>query len=104
MNESRGSKESAINGKSRDSAQEETIVVSATMEANVAKQHNRPLPHQNRRHLQKGTLSEAVVLLERDIKDREKTTSVARHVTFGVLPNVNITKHHRDAKLVKSAS
>ena len=47
---------------------------------------------------------EAVVLLERDIKDRAKTTSVARHVTFGVLPNVNITKHNRDANLVKSAS
>ena len=41
--------ENAINEKSRDSAQEETIVVSATMDTNVAKQHNRPLLPQNRR-------------------------------------------------------
>ena len=58
MNESRGSKESAINGKSRDSAQEETIVVSATMETNVAKQHNRPLLHQNRRLRATGNIFE----------------------------------------------
>ena len=64
----------------------------------------KPQTQSDRKHLRKGKLSEAVVLLERDIKDRAKTTSVARHVTFGVLPNVNITKHNRDAKLVKSAS
>ena len=53
-------------------------------------------------------LTEAVVLLERDIKDRAKTTSVenarTRHVIFGILPHVNITKHNRDADSVKSAS
>ena len=44
-----GSKESSVNGKRKGNAQEETLVVSATMRSNVEKQSNRPLLLQNRR-------------------------------------------------------
>ena len=43
------SKENAVNGKWKDSAQQETLAVSATMKVNVDKQRNRPLLLQNRR-------------------------------------------------------
>ena len=52
-------------------------------------------------------LSEAAVLLERDLEDRAKTTSIEivriRHVILGTHPNVSITKHNRDAHSVNSA-
>ena len=44
-----GSKENALNGKRKESAQEETLAVSATTRTNVEKQCNRPLLLQNRR-------------------------------------------------------
>ena len=43
------SKENAVHGKRKDSAQKETLAVSATMKVNVDKQRNRPLLLQNRR-------------------------------------------------------
>ena len=62
--------------------------------------------HSDGKILREEKFSVAGVCLGRDLEDRAKTTSVecTKHVTFGVLPNVNITKHNRDANLVKSAS
>ena len=64
-------------------------------------------PTQNDGEVLSKGISEAVVLLERDLEDRAKTTFVEivriRDVILGILPNVNITKHIRDAILVKSA-
>ena len=58
--------------------------------------------------LRSGKLSEAVVFLERDIKDRAETTSMEnvrlRHVIIGILPYVKITKHNLDVASVKHAS
>ena len=55
----------------------------------------------------KGIFLEAAVFLERDLEVRAKTTSVEivriSHVIFVIFPNVNITKHIRDANSVKSA-
>ena len=65
------SKESAINGKRKDSAQEETLVVSATVRINVEWRCSHPLLHQNRRRkamgkiVQKEKLSEATKVRSR---------------------------------------
>ena len=77
------------------------------------RQINRPLLLQHRRHkmteevLRKGNLPEAVVFLERDIKDRAEITSVKTvricHVIIDILPYVKITKVVRDANLAQSA-
>ena len=73
-----GSKEKAINGKRKNWAQEETLVVSATMGTHVEKQPSSPAPklqtQSDGKILRKGELSEAVVCLERDPEDRAKTT------------------------------
>ena len=75
----KGSKESAINGKHKDSAQKETHVVSATMRTNVENQRAHPLLRQNRRRrttgklLRKDVFSEAGVRLGREIEDRTQS-------------------------------
>ena len=109
-----GSKESAINGKRKDSAQEETLVVSATMRINVEKQCAHPLLLQNRRLkamgkiLRKEKLSVTGVRLGRELEDRAKTPSVdsarAHYVILGILPYVKTAKQYRDAGLVKMRS
>ena len=54
-----------------------------------------------------GSLSEAVVLLERDIKDCAETVSVEvariRHVMIGILPYGRIASQKRDAYSAKFA-
>ena len=50
----KGSRESAINGMQKDSAQEEIHVVSATMRTNVENQRAHPLLLQNRRRKSEG--------------------------------------------------
>ena len=77
-----GSKENGINGKQKDRAQEETLVVFATVRINVEKQRNRPLLHQNRRLKAMGKIlrgrSLRGVRLERVLEDRAKTSSVGK--------------------------
>ena len=109
----RGSKESAVNGKQRNSAQEETHVVFTTMRTNVESQRAHHLLLQNRRRkamgktFEKDSLSEVGVRLGRDLEDRAKTASVGNartsRVSFGILPCVRSTKLNRDANSVKSA-
>ena len=75
------SKESSINGKKKDSAQEETPAVSATMRTNVESQRTHPLQPQNRRQKAKGKIferevSEVGVRLGRNLEDRAKTALV----------------------------
>ena len=57
--------------------------------------------------LRKGNLLEAVVLLEREIKDRAEITFMEtvriRHVIIGILPYVKITKLNLDASSVTSS-
>ena len=59
--------ENAISGKQKDSVQEETVAVSATMGVNVKSQHQRPLLLQGReqkktvKHLQEENASEVGV-------------------------------------------
>ena len=59
------------------------------------------------RKRKKGNLLEVTVRLKREINNHEDSTSKETvpicHVIFGILPNVNITKHIRDANSVKSA-
>ena len=59
---SKRSRENAISGEQKDSAQKETRAVSATMKTNVGNQ--RPV-HSHSTILRKQNLSEAAVLLER---------------------------------------
>ena len=109
----KGSKESAINGKHKDSECPETLAVSATMRTNVENQRAHPLLLQNRRQnsigtvLRKDGLSEAKVRLGRDMEGRAKTTSVGNaqtpRVIYGSLPCVRITKPNRAANSVISA-
>ena len=60
-----GSKENAINGKRVDSAQKETLSVSATMKINVEKHCNCPLLVQNRRRTAIGKFSSKVKASQR---------------------------------------
>ena len=93
----------------KGSVQKEKLAVSATTTVSVGKQHNCPLLLQDRRdkvtgtNLWKGKLSEAVVPLERDLKDRAEITLMetvrTRHVILGIHPHVDMTKHNRDADL-----
>ena len=109
-----GNTENAVSVRPKDSAQREMLAVSATMKMSLEKQHNRlflPKTANSRRRekfFEKGIFSEAAVLLERNLEEREKTTSVEivriRHVILGILPNVNVTKHNRDVNSVISAS
>ena len=87
------------------------LAASASITVCVERKHNRPLLLQGRRHkmtegnFQKGTLPEAAVLLEGDVKKRAtlKETVRIRHVIIGILPYVKITKLIRDANLAESA-
>ena len=77
------------------------------------KETHRPLLLQGRRHkmteenLRKESLPEALVLHERDIKDRAEITSMEtvriRRVIVGILLHVNITNKNWDANSSKSA-
>ena len=98
-----GDKENAINGKQKDRVQREMLAVSATMKISVEKQHSRSSPapllqtqNDGKGSLKGYSLSEVVVLLERDPEDRAEFTSleIVRicHVISGILPNVNFTK------------
>ena len=100
----------SVEGK-KDSVQWDMLEPSATMRVSVEKVTQstslapKPLTQNDGKNLRTGTLPEAVVPLERGIKDRAEITLVetvrTRHVIFGTSPNVNITKHIRDANSVK---
>ena len=67
----------------------------------------KPQTHSDGQILREEEFSVAGVRLGRDLEDRARdyiSEECTNHVTFGVLPNVNITKNKRDANLVKSAS
>ena len=91
----KGSKESAVNRKQKDSAHEETHVVSPTTRTNVVNQGAHPLLLQNRRLralgkiLRKESLSEVGVRHGRDLVDGAKTTLVGNartpRVILGIL-------------------
>ena len=105
-------KESQENGRRKVCAQERTLVVSFTMRINVGKRCDRPLLFQNRRRTAIENSSRGKVLSGRSPSGKRSrrpckdyiSGECTNHVTFGVLPSVNITKHNRDANLVKSAS
>ena len=65
----KGSQQNAINGKRKDSADEETRVVSATMRTNGANQIDRPLLLQNRRRKTIGHI------LRKDLKTVQRLIS-----------------------------
>ena len=97
----------------KESAQKETLAVSATMKTNVENRRAHPLLLQNRRRkamgkiLQKGKSLRGQSPLGRDIEDLANGTSVGNastpRVIHGILPCVRITKPNRAANSVNSA-
>ena len=82
-------REIAICGKQKDCVQREMLALSATMKVSVEKKHNRLVRLQDHRHkmtgkvLRKASLPEAVVPLERVIKDRAEITLTEGHTILG---------------------
>ena len=105
-------KQNAISGKQKDSVQKEMLAASAMMRRSVDKQHSRPLAPKPQTRNDGRRPSKGKSLRGRSPsgkgypEDRAKTASVEivriRHVILGILPNVNITKHNRNANSVKS--
>ena len=101
--------ENAVSGKRKDSSQEETLVVSATMRINVEKQRDRPLVLQNRRRkamvyfIRRREPSEANVRLVKDLEERTKTTSVENARDSWHAPVCQNYKTESDANSVTSA-
>ena len=113
MSTLKGKQEHAISGKQKDSAQKDTLAVSASTTRSVERKHNRLVLLQGRRlkiteeYLRKESPPEAVVIQEGEIKKCADTplkeTFRIRRVISGILPYVNITNQNLDAKSAKSA-
>ena len=109
----KGSKENAINGKTKGKCTKEDACSFRHDENKCGKStsSSRPAPEpptkSDGKNLRKKRLSEVGVRLGRDLEDRAKTTLVGNvrtpRVTTGILPCVRSTKENRDADSVKCA-